>query len=185
MAGINIESTISVHPLHATCSKASIAPLGKPNQSNGVRVETCTSSSNHQNGLTKGNDIQDIEGINLNVTGVTISTQIAEMDTPRGVVSDVSGMEVRRWLTDTVKEPQYVDAFLSNGFHTLKSVMAIDHREQLNEIGITLVGHQCEIWHEIKELKKSANNQEGALPAMMYDVSNTLAKSDTARSTRL
>ena len=109
---------------------------------------------------------------------------IAAMDTTRSSI-DIKGFEVQMWLTDTVGRPEYVDTFISNGFETLKSVMAIDRRELLGEIGITLTGHQLMIWKEIKALKQRANNKEGTVLSMKYTVSNTFVKSDIARLTRL
>eukprot|EP01083_Nonionella_stella_P274912 933556_1 len=61
---------------------------------------------------------------------------------------------VRIWLTDIVKLPQHYSLFVENGYCTLRIVGAIHNKSELEEIGITLPGHQTRIMREINRLNQ-------------------------------
>eukprot|EP01083_Nonionella_stella_P282896 962803_1 len=66
---------------------------------------------------------------------------------------------IKTWLADSVRLPQYYNLFVDNGYNTLRIVRAIKDKSELQEIGITLVGHQTRIIGEINRLK-SLNEKE-------------------------
>eukprot|EP01083_Nonionella_stella_P154981 500000_1 len=65
--------------------------------------------------------------------------------------------KVQQWLKDTVKLPEYEEAFLSNGYDSMMIVCDISKREELEEIGITSKGHQVRIMSKIKLLQNQQN----------------------------
>ena len=66
--------------------------------------------------------------------------------------SDLGMVTVERWLTESVGLPQYLGAFVQNGYESLEFVKAISAKEELSEIGIVLKGHQTQIMAKIKQL---------------------------------
>eukprot|EP01083_Nonionella_stella_P152526 489089_1 len=69
--------------------------------------------------------------------------------------------EVRQWLNDTVQLSQYEHALLSNGYDSMLFIGDISNRKQLEDIGITVVGHQIRMMSKIKQLR---NLQEDVAP---------------------
>eukprot|EP01083_Nonionella_stella_P154980 499998_1 len=61
--------------------------------------------------------------------------------------------EVQQWLKDVVRFPQYEQAFLKNGYGPMIIIGDISKREELEEIGITIKGHQVRIMRQIKQLQ--------------------------------
>ena len=59
--------------------------------------------------------------------------------------------ELREWLEDVVKLPQYFDAFVENGFEDLQSMSYIT-KDELTQMKITKLGHQVKIIGEIQKL---------------------------------
>eukprot|EP01083_Nonionella_stella_P076516 208530_1 len=49
---------------------------------------------------------------------------------------------IKRWLMDIVKLAQYYSLFVGNGYDTLRCVAAMKDKSELQEIRITLPGHQ-------------------------------------------
>ena len=47
---------------------------------------------------------------------------------------------------------QYLDNFITNGYDSLDIIKEITKKEELNEIGIHLKGHQKKILNEIQRL---------------------------------
>eukprot|EP01083_Nonionella_stella_P041584 112708_1 len=70
-------------------------------------------------------------------------------------------VDVRSWIVDTVKLPQYADMFVNNGYDSMRSVMAIENAQQLNALGVTSLGHQTLILFEIKRLHKTTLGRRG------------------------
>ena len=60
---------------------------------------------------------------------------------------------IKKWLANTVKLPQYIDNFTLNGYDSFDIISEITDKNELNEIGIELKGHQLKILKEILKLK--------------------------------
>eukprot|EP01084_Bolivina_argentea_P033609 62150_1 len=69
----------------------------------------------------------------------------------------VNENEVQLWLNETVRLPQYYNAFVNNGYTSLHIIKGITSQQDLIDIGIHLKGHQVKIMTEIKLLKNSVN----------------------------
>lgn len=54
----------------------------------------------------------------------------------------LKNVQVRKWLQDECDLTRYLDNFLQNGYDSINIISAIDKIEELEEIGITLKGHQ-------------------------------------------
>eukprot|EP01083_Nonionella_stella_P119344 356677_1 len=67
---------------------------------------------------------------------------------------DVEKDAVKRWLTDNVKLPKYYNLLLENGYDKLDFIRDIEDKTDLQEIGITLPGHQVRILMEINRLNE-------------------------------
>eukprot|EP01084_Bolivina_argentea_P201001 343620_1 len=61
--------------------------------------------------------------------------------------------ELKEWMVEKVKLPQYYDVFVANGYETLDIVQDIADVNELKEIGITLKGHTLKLIKEVKRLK--------------------------------
>ena len=59
---------------------------------------------------------------------------------------------IREWLEVTVCLPQYYEVFVKNGYESLDFIKEINDREELEVIGIMLLGHQTKFLAEIKRL---------------------------------
>eukprot|EP01083_Nonionella_stella_P008911 25806_1 len=70
----------------------------------------------------------------------------------------LSSSEAEEWLCNTVKLPQYLDAFVSNGFELLSDIQEIDN-ETLKEVGISKLGHQKRLMREIAKLQQKKQNR--------------------------
>eukprot|EP01083_Nonionella_stella_P214181 771896_1 len=74
---------------------------------------------------------------------------------------DKDNQDVKVWLERKVKLPQYYDLFIANGVTTL-DVMQCLTKQELNEIGITTIGHRVQIINGIQRLKQESNEGETA-----------------------
>ena len=69
---------------------------------------------------------------------------------------------MKRWLQNKVKLPQYIDNLVSNGFDDLDLVKEIQ-MEDLQEIGVDLLGHRRKIITEVGRLNNNNNMPSGIL----------------------
>eukprot|EP01084_Bolivina_argentea_P268724 456531_1 len=74
-------------------------------------------------------------------------------------VTQQNKLEVKDWFTNKVRlleddNINYYNLFVKNGYDALDSIKSIQSKQQLNDIGITKIGHQLKIWHEIDALTK-------------------------------
>eukprot|EP01083_Nonionella_stella_P130632 396486_1 len=93
------------------------------------------------------------------VTSMTIQSEVTNV----AVVPDGDDEKaVKQWLKDTVKLSQYAQAFLSNGYESMVIVADISKRKELEEIGITIPGHQVRIMTKIKQLQNEQNVVPGS-----------------------
>eukprot|EP01084_Bolivina_argentea_P067278 122546_1 len=76
---------------------------------------------------------------------------------------------VRVWLSE-VGFPEYYDAFVSNGYDAMDVIMAIENKNDLNEIGIVLKGHQTKLLFEIRKLQKTQTKEEDIKPQKIITV---------------
>eukprot|EP01083_Nonionella_stella_P267681 904363_1 len=67
---------------------------------------------------------------------------------------------IKRWLMDIVKLAQYYSLFVGNGYDTLRCVAAMKDKSELQEIRITLPGHQTRIIREIKRLNQTTKRKD-------------------------
>eukprot|EP01083_Nonionella_stella_P016339 45646_1 len=72
------------------------------------------------------------------------------------VGANQGGLEVKAWLTDTVRLGQYVNCFLENGYDSVLFVKDISNKSELQEIGITMLGHQTRIMAQINVLNATS-----------------------------
>merc|ERR1712176_1307611 len=73
-------------------------------------------------------------------------------------------IEIKKWLTNEVKLPEYFDNFVLNGFESLDFICQIKTEHQLEAIGIALIGHRIRILTAINKLNEEKNqeDEEGA-----------------------
>ena len=72
----------------------------------------------------------------------------------------LKNVEVENWLKEKCNLMQYLDNFVENGYDSIEMIPKIDNIEELEEIGITLKGHQKMILSEIMKLKQSEGQNE-------------------------
>ena len=68
--------------------------------------------------------------------------------------------EVKKWMTDIVKLPQYIDLFLEQGFESLDIIKCIK-MDDLTSIGMDKRGHNIKILKEIAKLNQQNSANEG------------------------
>merc|ERR1712061_948383 len=61
-------------------------------------------------------------------------------------------MIVEQWLF-SIELSQYLDIFINNGFDSLTFIKNIQSKSDLNDIGITKIGHQIQLMEAIRQLK--------------------------------
>ena len=66
--------------------------------------------------------------------------------------------KLKSWLENTVKMPDYFDVFIEGGIEDLETVSMLTKNE-LNDIGISKVGHQVKILGAAKKLPLHQNNE--------------------------
>eukprot|EP01083_Nonionella_stella_P298134 1012203_1 len=79
-------------------------------------------------------------------------------------VDEEERKEIKEWMSQSVKLPKYYDTLISNGFDKWDFLLDISTKEELSEIGISLVGHQVHILSEIAKCKASVKSGEGGIP---------------------
>ena len=97
-----------------------------------------------------------------------LQTQINEMNAKitklsSGNISNDSGMdkekqEFKDWIEKQLKLPEYYDVLVENGIDKL-SVVQLLTKDELQEMGITKIGHKIQILKEIQSLKQRSDNQ--------------------------
>eukprot|EP01083_Nonionella_stella_P030589 83843_1 len=65
---------------------------------------------------------------------------------------------VMQWLRHTVKLPQYIDKFVTNGYDNMRAIQLINSKEELARCGIEMPGHQTLILAEIYKARAVASN---------------------------
>ena len=84
---------------------------------------------------------------------------ILKSNIKHGGVSAISEEEeIKLWMTDTVKLPQYIDNFLQNGYDSFDIIKEMDVN-QLIDIDIVLKGHQFKLQHEILKLRENNDDK--------------------------
>ena len=63
------------------------------------------------------------------------------------------GYAVGKWLQNDVKLPQYVEAFIKNGYDDMDTVEMTLKKRDLHKIGITTRGHRKKIMMFVNRLK--------------------------------
>ena len=104
-----------------------------------------------QNMQNMQNQIQQMQNMMMNMQ----SHIMANDDTDNDTKSDNDDKEeLREWLKDVVKLPQYFQVFIENGIEDLDTVAALD-KDTLKQIGIDKVGHQLKILTNAKTIKSN------------------------------
>jgi len=62
--------------------------------------------------------------------------------------------EVASWFETEVGLPQYYNAFVLNGYGTMAKLLTIWDRQELQRIGVMLLGHQTKIMGDIRRLRR-------------------------------
>eukprot|EP01084_Bolivina_argentea_P035237 65371_1 len=71
---------------------------------------------------------------------------------------DKDKVEFKNWIEVKLKLPQYYDVFVKNGVETL-NVAKLLTNDELNEMGITKIGHKVQILKEIQQLQQQSDKQ--------------------------
>ncbi len=107
--------------------------------------------------------VEELDGYTIRLDMELIDVYDSDMNVTNQFVNDmkynydykeVSGLEEKEfetWLCDTVRLPVYHSLFVGNGIDKLSIVKLVTIKE-LNEMGITIIGHRLKILHEIKAL---------------------------------
>eukprot|EP01083_Nonionella_stella_P070963 190249_1 len=66
---------------------------------------------------------------------------------------------VKEWLEGECGFGDYLHTFISNGYESVDIIKEIEIRSELEEIGITIKGHQTKLWAEIKKLKTTTRGK--------------------------
>ena len=77
----------------------------------------------------------------------------------RGLSLTPKSMEVKSWLENEVELPQYYDNFGNFGYESLRFIKEISKKEQLEDIGVVIKGHQTKLMAEIAKLGTTEDSQ--------------------------
>merc|ERR1712228_208683 len=77
-------------------------------------------------------------------------------------------LEIKHWLNDDVKLPQYYTQFAENDFNCLQLIQEIQDEKTLEKIGIVSIGHQVKIMSAIRKMqqKTEGKDEEGVNPTV-------------------
>eukprot|EP01083_Nonionella_stella_P046692 125011_1 len=78
----------------------------------------------------------------------------------KGGIGEDNADLIQIWLNATVGLPQYYAIFMDNGYNSLDFISNISTKEELNDIGIKIKGHQTQLMVHIKQLKEAADEKE-------------------------
>lgn len=76
--------------------------------------------------------------------------------TPMRLSADA--IDVKLWLENDVELPQYYDNFINYGYESLRFIKEISTKEQLEDIGVVIKGHQTKLMAEIAKLSMMEDN---------------------------
>lgn len=100
------------------------------------------------------NSMRKAINANLKMNGNTLSSS----DNNEVIIISEKEHNLKIWLRNTVKLPQYYDVFINNGINDLWVVMLLG-MDDIKEMKINKIGHRLQLMHHIKELKQ---NQQSA-----------------------
>eukprot|EP01083_Nonionella_stella_P201627 737455_1 len=81
-------------------------------------------------------------------------------DEDKGAIGEDNADLIMCWLSATIGLPQYYATFMDNGYNSLDFISNISTKEELNDIGIKIKGHQTQLMVHIKQLKEAAEEQQ-------------------------
>eukprot|EP01083_Nonionella_stella_P074245 201333_1 len=83
-------------------------------------------------------------------------SNVVAVDADIGTMRD-EREQVISWLTNQVKLPQYANAFVNQGYDSMRAIQAIENIESLALAGVKAPGHRTLIMYEIKELQSKTD----------------------------
>eukprot|EP01084_Bolivina_argentea_P293981 505740_1 len=108
--------------------------------------------------VTGDSESEGVETRKETKRGTTTENEQHIYPTPTGIQK--KDLDVKQWIENTVKLPEYYDAFVNNGYETIRFIAEINDAKQLLEIGIIVQEHQEQILEEIRTLKTENNENK-------------------------